>query len=128
MKDLSKILLEKLKIDKNTKIEESPLTDEEILSDGSSWKLIREFVLKFLPDFDEYKTYTYYRLRKKDNEENPNIKIAFVYSFPPEFEDKRTQDKMKKEIINIQKKDKKLFTGDIDLNRDQQNLILYFNN
>lgn len=131
MRYLNKYIIEKLKINKDKEFHEETITDEEIYHDNDLWKKTREVILKYVPDFDEYKYYIYDNLKtigEKYQGDDTHQLINFVYSLPPELKRNDVIEGLKKDIIEIKSKSgKQVFNGKVQVEEKGQNLRLYYN-
>lgn len=130
MKHINNYIQEKLKINKDKSFSEL-ITDDEIIYDNGLWKKTREVILKYVPDFDEYKYYIYDNLKtvgEKYQGRDTHQLISFVYSLPPELKRDNVIEGLKKDIVEIKTKSgKQVFNGEIKVEEKEQNLRLYYN-
>lgn len=127
---INNYIIEKLKINKDKSFSE-PITDDEIIYDHGLWKKTREVILKYVPDFDEYKYYIYDYLKtvgEKYSGNDTHQLINFVYSLPPELKRDDVIEGLKKDIVEIKSTfGKQVFSGEIKVEERNQNLRLYYN-
>ena len=115
MKTINNYIIEKLHLDKNTKVQYlRPLGDRACTE---SYK----FLKKYLPDIDEWK---YYQEIIHDDPNNSYIKYHFVYSMPDLY-NKRIE--MENQITGIELDGDRIFSGIIGLWKDKQCVVFYLN-
>lgn len=115
MNDLSIYIIEKLHLDKNTKVQYVRPLGDRVYSE--SYK----FLKKYLPDIDEWK---YYQEIIDDDPNNSYIKYHFVYSMPDLY-NKRIE--MEHQITSIEIDGDRIFNGVIGLWKDKQCVVFYLN-
>ena len=115
MNNLNQYIIEKLHLDKNTKVQYlRPLGDR-------AYTESYNFLKKYLPDIDEWK---YYIKIVDDDPNNSYIQYHFVYSMPDLY-NKRAE--MENQITSIELDGDRIFSGIIGLWKDKQCVVFYLN-
>ena len=116
MNNLSQYIFEKLRINKDTSIENPKYHD------SASREAIK-FLRRYIPDLDEYK---YYIDIVNDDEDYDTsyLKFHFVYSLPDIWNQRL---EMEHNITDIKINGEQAFSGEIGIWKKQQCIIIFLN-